>query len=65
MEGGTIPTNITLYLMLAICIVLVSVDIIEMIKLISAWTLKDKIEPLFFDSCNKVDIIVKKAFTVI
>lgn len=64
MEGGTIPTNITLYLMLAICIVLVSVDIIEMIKLISAWTVKDKIEPLFFDSCIKVDLLVKTAFSV-
>ena len=50
--------------MLAICIVLVSVDIIEMIKLISAWTIKDKIEPLFFDSCIKVDLLVKTAFSV-
>ena len=64
MEGGTISTNITLYLMLAICLVLVTVDIIEMIKLINSWALKNKIEEFFFENCIKVDLLVKTAFSV-
>lgn len=64
MEGGTISTNITLYLMLAICLVLVSVDIIELIKLINSWGLKNKIEEFFFENCIKVDLLVKTAFSI-
>ena len=64
MDGGTIPTSLTLYLMLTICLILVSVDILEMVKLINAWAMKNKIEPFYFETCIKSDLLVKTAFSI-
>lgn len=63
MEGGTIPTNITLYLMLGICIVLLTVNLIEITKITKVWSNRSQFNPVFFENCIKIDILIKTVFT--
>ena len=54
---GLVPTNIILYLMLTVCIVLVAVDIIEILKLQNIWNLKSTVDSQFYQTCIKPDDI--------
>ena len=60
---GLVPTNIILYLMLTVCIVLVAVDIIEILKLQNIWNLKSTVDSQFYQTCIKPDLLVKTAFS--
>ena len=60
---GLVPTNIILYLMLTVCIVLVVVDIIEILKLQNIWNLKSTVDSQFYQTCIKPDLLVKTAFS--
>lgn len=63
MDGGNaFSNNFTIYLMLIICVILVTVDSIEIYKICSSWNLIDKIEPLIFDRCFKKELILKTVF---
>lgn len=63
MDGGTIPTNLTLYLMLGICIVLFTVNLIEITKIGKVWSNRAQFNPIFFENCVKIDILIKTVFT--
>jgi hypothetical protein len=58
-----VPTNLILYLMLIVCLILVIVDIIEILKLQNIWNLKASFELDFYQKCIKPDLLVKTAFS--
>ena len=58
-----VPTNLILYLMLIVCLILVIVDIIEILKLQNIWNLKASLDLDFYQKCIKPDLLVKTAFS--
>ena len=58
-----VPTNLILYLMLIVCLILVIVDIIEILKLQNIWNLKASFDLDFYQKCIKPDLLVKTAFS--
>lgn len=63
MEGGAYSGNFSIYLMLVICVVLVSIDTIEMVNIVHTWKKVDRIPTEIFNSCVKSDLLVKTAFS--
>jgi hypothetical protein len=63
MEGGNnFSNNFTIYLMLIICVILVSVDSIEMYRIVFAWNYAGKAEPAAFNQCFRKELILKTIF---
>lgn len=64
MEGQGISNNLTIYLMLLICIILITVDSYEIYKIIKVWTNSQILNPLLFQKCIKSDLLIKSIFAV-
>jgi hypothetical protein len=64
MEGNQVSNNFTIYLMLIICILLVTVDSIEMYRLSLAWKHSIASDIDFFNNCLKNELIIKTVFCV-
>lgn len=64
MDQSHITVNLALIIMFAICIVLVSVDILEIRKIFNLWKLKDTYPPDYFGNCIRADLLVKTGFSV-
>jgi hypothetical protein len=60
--GGQVSNNFTIYLMLIICILLVTVDSIEIYRLSLAWTHSKASDVEFFNNCIKDELIIKTVF---
>jgi hypothetical protein len=56
--------NCTLYLMLIVCLILVTVDSIEMYRLSLSWEYSLKVQTEMFNECLKNDLIIKTVFCV-
>ncbi|MCQ2816573.1 MAG: hypothetical protein MJ252_04815 [archaeon] len=64
MEGGTVPSNLSLFLILLICIALDVIDIIELSRLKDSWRRAiNDIDPITFNNCSKNELILKSAFS--
>jgi hypothetical protein len=64
MEGNQVSNNFTIYLMLVICVLLVTVDSIELYRLSLAWMHGIKSDPEFFNTCLKNELIIKTVFCI-
>lgn len=64
MDGATFANNFTLYLMLIICVILLTVDILEMIRLSYSWNEAAKYTEVIFESCIKNELLLKTVFGV-
>ena len=64
MDQSHITVNLALIIMFAICIVLVSVDILEIRKIFNLWKLKDTYPPDYFGTCIRADLLVKTGFSL-
>lgn len=64
MEGDHLANNFTIYLMLVICVILISVDMIELYRVVLSWTYMNKFDPVLFNTCIKKELIIKTIFSV-
>jgi hypothetical protein len=64
MEGDHLTNNFTIYLMLVICVILISVDMIELYRVVLSWNYMNKFDPVLFNSCIKKELILKTIFSV-
>lgn len=62
MEGSTFTNNFTLYLMLIVCVTLVTVDIIEIYRLSNTWIYALKANAGIFEKCLKYELLLKTVF---
>jgi hypothetical protein len=65
MEGDNLANNFALYLMLIICLILVSVDGIEIYRVILSWQFVPNMNQLFYESCIKSELLTKTVFAVL
>ena len=63
MDAGTIPSNISLFLILLICVALDVVDIIEIVKLRTTWKSVNSIDYNLFQTCIKNELFFKTTFS--
>ena len=59
---GSLSNNFTIYLMLILCVILLTVDVIELYKVITSWSYINKYDPLIFQTCIKKELILKTIF---
>jgi hypothetical protein len=59
-----VSNNFTIYLMLIICVLLVTVDTIELYRLSLAWLQAVKSDHEFFNTCLKNELIIKTVFCI-
>lgn len=64
MEVVNLQNNFTIYLMLIICIILLTVDSIELYRITLAWNYIHKIKPEIFEKCVKSELILKTVFAM-
>lgn len=64
MDGVSVSNNLALYMMLIICVVLVTVDSIEIYRLIKTWGIIDRIDPVVFTSCFQNEFLIKTTFSI-
>lgn len=65
MEGGNnLANNFTIYLMLIICVILLTVDSIEIWRISNAWSIIHKFDRYLFDKCMKSELVMKTVFAV-
>lgn len=57
-----VANNCTLYLMLIVCVILVSVDTLELYRISLGWEYSLKMSPEIFNECLKNDLIIKTVF---
>jgi hypothetical protein len=62
MEANQVSNNFTIYLMLIICVLLVTVDTIELYRLSLAWLHGVNSNQEFFTTCLKNELIIKTVF---
>lgn len=62
MENSSSSSNFTLYLMLIVAIMLVTVDTIELAKIHKTWIIAMNFDMALFESCIKWDLITKTCF---
>ena len=59
---GSLTNNFTIYLMLVVCIILLSVDCYELYKISLSWSYIHKFDPILFNTCIKKELIIKTIY---
>lgn len=61
---NSISNNFTIYLMLIVCLILLSVDSYELYRISFAWNSVPKFDPVLFNTCIKKDLILKTVYSI-
>ena len=57
--------NCTLYLMLVICVILLSLDSYELYRISISWSMIDKFDQNLFETCIKKELVIKTIFSIL